>query len=133
MGPEVLSDIFISLSICTLIFGIYYMRSRENMALIERGINPRVKEVVQNTILPSRPYLKYGLFMIGCGVGMLLARIIDVAILPHQMLSDGLLNNAIEDKNKLVYVAFIALGGGLGLVMSYFIERKEWRRQKTGH
>jgi hypothetical protein len=32
-----------------------------------------------------------------------------------------------------VYVAFIALGGGLGLVMSYFIERKEWRRQKTGH
>jgi hypothetical protein len=60
-----------------MIFGITYIRSRENMAMIEKGLNPRNKDP------RPRPYinLKWGLLLIGAGMGLLLAFIIDNTIL----------------------------------------------------
>ncbi len=62
-----------------MIFGIVYIRSRENMALIEKGLNPRTRDV------RPRPFinLKWGLLLIGSGMGLLLAYIIDNTILKH--------------------------------------------------
>ena len=130
MGPEVLADIFVPLSFFGLIFGIVYVRNRENMALIERGINPRAKPVRPQQEGPY--YLKYALLLIGVGVGMLLGRIIDTTMLPHHLLANGLPDAAVEHRNKLIYFALIAIFGGIGLVIAYFMERKEWAaRQST--
>ena len=62
-----------------MIFGIVYIRSRENMALIEKGLNPRVKD------MRPRPFinLKWGLLLIGSGLGLLFAYIIDNTIIKH--------------------------------------------------
>lgn len=61
-----------------MIFGIVYLKSRENMALIEKGINPK------QTQSRPRPFanLKWGLLFLGCGLGLLTAFIID-SMLPH--------------------------------------------------
>ena len=62
-----------------MIFGIVYIRSRENMALIEKGLNPRTRDV------RPRPFvnLKWGLLLIGSGLGLLFAYIIDSTIIKH--------------------------------------------------
>lgn len=62
-----------------MIFGIVYIRSRENMAMIEKGLNPRLKDV------SPRPFanLKWGLLGIGAGLGLLFAYIIDHTMIDH--------------------------------------------------
>lgn len=100
------------------IFGLYYMRNKENMALIERGINPR--ESYRK--FSSLTYLKYGMLFIGVGLGLLLAYIIDESM-PHKGFHVG------PDRVAL-YFSLIGICGGLGLVISYFIERKEMQRQQ---
>ena len=71
----------IPMVVCTgmfaLIFGVVYIRSRENMAIIEKGMNPRMKDT------RPRPFinLKWGLLLIGSGMGLLLAYMIDYTIL----------------------------------------------------
>ena len=62
-----------------MIFGITYVRSKENMAMIEKGLNPRNKDV------RPRPFinLKWGLLLIGSGFGLLFAYIIDNTMIKH--------------------------------------------------
>ncbi len=175
-----------------MIFGIVYLKSRENLALIEKGINPK-----QNKISP-KPFLnlKWGLLLIGSGLGLLFAFIIDNAILPNHKNSieqkviskntghtidikndsnsnsnsknNGektiIVNEKISDDDKdaideivtkdtsvnkkkrnteisfsssgsddeyvALYFALIAIGGGIGLFISYKIEKKEWLDKK---
>lgn len=95
-------------------FGIYYLRNKENMALIERGINPR--ESYKK--FGSLTYLKYGLLLIGVGLGLLLAYTIDES-LPR-----------VTPERPALYFSLIGICGGLGLVISYFIERKEMQKHQ---
>ncbi len=159
----------------SMIFGIAYLRNRENMALIEKGLNPRNRDV------RPRPFLnlKWGLLLIGSGLGLLFAYIIDNTIIKHDKQGGGVHtsftigghhnpqkikvlikndsskttnddtlsksaaqdqenNNDAEehsitefksgggDDNPAIYIALIAIGGGLGLFFSYRIEKKEW-------
>jgi hypothetical protein len=73
----------IPMVVCTgmfaMIFGIVYVKSRENMALIEKGINPK------QTKYRPRPFvnLKWGLLLLGCGIGLLVAFIIDSMLPDH--------------------------------------------------
>ncbi len=92
-----------------MIFGIVYLRTRENMAMIEKGINP--KEYSQRPA-PFRS-LKTGCLLLGAGIGLLLAYIIAY-------------NMPGTDEHAAIYFALIAIGGGLGLITSYSIEKKEW-------
>ena len=107
----VLAGIIIPLSFFIMIFGIVYLNKREKLAMIERGMDPR-------TYKPqSAPYqnLKWGLLLIGAGVGLLFAFILD-----HSLYS-----NLDEDSVPPLYFALIAIFGGLGLFLSYRIEKKE--------
>lgn len=91
-----------------MIFGLVYLIKRENLAMIEKGMNPKVYR--------PAPYsaLKYGLLLVGSGIGLLLAYIIDIA------------STAIDgEENATIYFALIAIFGGLGLIVSYRIEKKE--------
>jgi hypothetical protein len=112
MGPTILVDLFVPLSFFALIFGIFYIRNRENMALIERGINPRVKEPTNN----SQSTLKYGLLLLGCGLGLLAATLIET-YLPAQKLVDA-------EEHPALYFSLIAIGGGLGLVVAHLLEQR---------
>jgi uncharacterized protein DUF6249 len=113
--------------VCTgmfaLIFGIVYIRSRENMALIERGMNPR------NATTGPRPfvYLKYGLLLVGSGFGLLAAYFIDCNV-SHTAVTPG--GQVYYKENPAIYFALIAIGGGLGLIVSFLIEKKYWLDRK---
>jgi hypothetical protein len=130
---ENLVPIFVMLGMFLLIFGIFYIRSRENMALIERGMNPR-----QETPRPRYfQTLKYGLLILGSGVGLMLAYVLDVVAMGHKETMEKVVNgehtywSTVSDtREPIIYFALIAIGGGLGLFLSYKAEQKEWKAKK---
>lgn len=118
-GGEVLIPIFVCLGFFATVFGIVYMYKRENLAMIEKGMNPKEYRPI--------PYknLKWGLLLIGAGAGLLLAYLLDVTLL------DSLNHASYDDDNPAIYFALIAIGGGLGLVTSYKIEKRELLDKKA--
>lgn len=120
MGPEVIVATLVPLSICALIFGIVYTRNKENMALIERGINPRISDPRPRHFVN----LKWGLLLAGAGLGLLIAFFIDESTARWITTSAG---DKYKDDNPAIYFSLIAIGGGIGLVLSYFIEKKHWK------
>lgn len=80
------------------------------MAMIERGMDPRRYRP------QSAPYqnLKWGLLLIGAGLGLFLAYVLDRTAFKSTV-----------DDNEAIYFALIAIFGGLGLLISYVIEKKE--------
>lgn len=99
--------ITIALGAFMMIWGIRYLENRENMAMIERGMEP----VKRRTADPSRT-LRNGLMFIGAGLGLLLAIIFTKSF-------------NLEDGEKTgVYFGMIAIFGGLGMLAAYIYERK---------
>jgi hypothetical protein len=116
MGAEelgVLIPILVPISMFTMVFGIVYLRNRERMAMIERGMDPRLnkpKSSGYNTIA-----LTWGLLLIGAGVGLFLAYLLDHTVFKTFNTED----------NPAIYFALIAIFGGAGLFLSYRIEKKD--------
>jgi hypothetical protein len=110
-GAEVLIPIVIFAGGFAMIFGIVYLRTRENMAMIDKGMNPKR---YANLPAPFRS-LKLGLLLAGAGAGLLLAYIID-----H--------NTDTAHRPEPIYFGLIAIGGGLGLIGSYAMEKKVWEK-----
>ena len=110
-GAEVLVPITLFAGGFAMIFGIVYLKTRENLAMVEKGMNPK-----QKYYRPA-PYrnLKWGLLLIGAGLGLLTAYI----------LSEYVLIPRHNDDNPAIYFSLIAIGGGLGLISSYRVEKKE--------
>ena len=102
-----LAGILIPMSFFALVFGIVYMMKKENLAMIEKGMNPK------ETKPRPAPYrnLKWGLLLIGAGSGLTLAYFITQFVL-H-----------VDD--PALWFGFIFIGGGVGLVLSYRVEKKE--------
>ncbi len=122
-GPEVLIPLTMFAGGFATIFGIYYLKTRQNLAMIEKNMNP--KEFV-NRPAPYRN-LKWALLLIGAGIGLFLAYLLDNYVLYQQ--THG---HYDDDRNVPVYFALIAIGGGLGLFGSYRIEKKWWDENKNG-
>jgi hypothetical protein len=97
----------ITLGFFLLTFGIVYMNKRENLAMIEKGMNPKDP--------PNRPVtnrsLKWGLLLVGGGIGLLVAYFINIYV--------------TKDENPALWFALLAIGGGAGLVRYYSIEKGE--------
>ncbi|AEW00775.1 hypothetical protein A4D02_12525 [Niastella koreensis] len=111
MNKDVMVFVWLILSILglfILIFGVRYLISRENLAMLEKGMNPKDK------VHRPAPYanLKWGLLLFGAGAGLAIAYSITQYIL-HDYDSPAL------------WFAFVAMGGGAGLIYSYRIEKKE--------
>lgn len=106
----VMCGIIVSLGFFAMIFGIVYLAKRERMAMIERGMDPRRYKQT------SAPYqnLKWGLLLIGAGVGLFLAFILDRTLFA-----------STRYENEAIYFALIAICGGGGLFASFRIEKKE--------
>jgi Trk-type K+ transport system membrane component len=100
--------IVVSLGAFTMVWGIRYLENKENMAMIERGIEPTKRRRQAD---PSRT-LRNALLFIGAGIGLLLA------IFFSRMLSLS------EDESAGIFFALIAIFGGLGMLGAYLYERK---------
>lgn len=105
-----------------MVFGIYYLKTRQNLAMIEKGMNP--KEFANR----PAPYknLKWALLLIGAGAGLFLAYVLDNYVLSNS--ADIARNH--DGKNVPIYFSLIAIGGGLGLFGSYKMEKKWWDDNK---
>jgi len=111
--------VVITLFICTtaLVFGLRYMTNKERMGMIERGIDPGLQKA---RVAAPTPFLslKFGLLMVGLGLGLIVA----IFIVQNMSVS--------QEAASAVFFGFIFLFGGLGLVISYAIEKKWLDRQK---
>ncbi len=124
MGPDQLVFFWLilsSLALCALLFGIRYFNNRENMAMIEKGLDPKLKQ--ERRPAPFRN-LKWGLLLVGSGIGLFLAYLLDNTLLYG--MQHRIPNEFDHDANVPIYFALIAIGGGIGLIMSYRIERKHF-------
>jgi hypothetical protein len=90
------------------------------MAMIEKGLDPKLK--LERRPAPFRN-LKWGLLLVGSGLGLFLAYILDNFVLLS--VRTHFRNGANDDVNVPIYFALIAIGGGIGLILSYKIERKQ--------
>ncbi|WP_428328023.1 DUF6249 domain-containing protein [Mucilaginibacter sp.] len=106
----VMVAILVPLALFAMIFGIVYLGKRERMAMIERGMDPRRYKP------QSAPFqnLKWGLLLIGAGLGLFFAYLLDRTVFVKT-----------QDDNEAIYFALIAIFGGIGLFLSYLIEKKE--------
>jgi hypothetical protein len=114
MGAEILVPITISLGAFAMVFGLRYLANKENTAMIQQGMDPKL-----NRPQPA-PYrsLKWGLLLMGAGIGLFMAYYLDHTVFSANLAKD-------DDANVPVYFALISIGGGLGLFISYLIEKKE--------
>lgn len=107
--PGELIPILTSLGLFALIFGIVYMNKKENLAMIDKGMDPK-----QRAVRGPEPfkYLKWGLLLLGSGIGLVVAFLVDDLLLsshePHPL-----------------YFGLVGIGGGIGLIISYKMEMKE--------
>jgi hypothetical protein len=97
-----------------MIFGIRYLVNRENMAMIERGMDPRSVRRRRDDS-PSKT-LKDSLLFIGAGIGLLLS----VWVTSSYDLHGG--------TNTAIYFGLISIFGGAGMLGAYLYERKYGRK-----
>jgi uncharacterized membrane protein HdeD (DUF308 family) len=91
-----------------MIFGIRYLINKEKMAMIERGMDPGINRAAPKPFLS----LKFGLLMVGLGIGLLLALFV-------------VLQARLDDEEAVpVYFGLLSVFGGIGLIVSYIIEKK---------
>jgi len=102
-----LVPIFIFLGAFAMIYGLRYFTNKENMAMIERGVNLPMRK--------NNPFwaLKLGLLLMGCGLGLFFA----------MMLQNYAFQNI--EHAEVIYFSLIGVGGGLGLLISYLVETKK--------
>lgn len=101
--------VIISLGFFTLVYGIVHLniRKKERLMLIQAGLDP---ETYEKNTKPSLTSVKLGMLLVAVGLGILLANIITKF---NVMDSDA------------AYFSLVFLFGGISLLVSYFLERKQ--------
>ena len=110
-----------------MVFGIVYLRTRQNLSMIEKGMNPK-----QFANRPA-PYknLKWSLLLTGAGIGLFLAYVLDNFV--FYGVNTNRYGHHNDGQNVPIYFALIAIGGGLGLFGSYKMEKKWWDENKESN
>ncbi len=97
-----------------MVFGIRYLSNKEKMAMIERGIDPGVNKATPKPFLS----LKFGLLLVGLGLGLLVALFTVRGVFGSEM------THGEEGQSVAIYFGCIGIFGGFGLITSYFVEKK---------
>ncbi len=99
-----------------IIFGFIYgivalgVRRKERMVMLEKGADPSVF----NDLKPGMAGIRYGLLLIGVAVGILVGNILDATTVLEEEVS---------------YFSMIFLFGGIALVISYFLEKYQGKKE----
>ena len=109
---EVLVPIVLFICTAGAIFGLRYMTNKERMAIIEKGLDINFNKNQANPFTA----LKFGLLLIGSGLGLFLAFILDQLVFVQ----------ANHQETTAIYFSLIAIFGGLGLFITYLIEKKDY-------
>lgn len=111
-GPEILIPITLFISFFAMVFSLRYFSNRERMAMIQNGMDPGLQRA------QPQPYvvLKWGLLLMGAGIGLFLAYLLDNTALNFK---------GSHGDSAAIYFSLIGIFGGLGLFISYLIEKKE--------
>lgn len=97
--------------VLSVIFGFIYaviyiqVRKKERLAMLEKGADPSIFNVEQRPV----SYLKYGIFLVGIAIGILLGNVLEVSTTLQPVVA---------------YFSMIFFFGGLGLILSHIIEKK---------
>lgn len=106
-----------AISIFATLFAIRYLKNKENMSLIEKGINPNAEDGTPKARPKPFASLRIGLPLIGAGLGLLIASIVDF--------------NTTPDKDIVgIYFGLIIAFSGLGFYQSYRTEMKWWKEDE---
>lgn len=111
---EVLVPITLFISTFAMIFGIRYFSNKEKMAMIERGIDPGINKATPKPFIS----LKFGLLLVGVGLGLL------VALFTVRGVFGNAMTKGEQGQAVAVYFGCLGIFGGLGLILSYFVEKK---------
>ena len=99
------------LSIVVMIIFIRKYSNDERMAMIEKGVEANIFNRKTN----AYPNLRYGLLLVGAGLGLLIG---------------ALLANARIIEEPAAYFSMLFIFGGLGLFLSYFLEKRAAEKDK---
>lgn len=106
MDPVItLIPIVTVISIVVMIIFIRKFTNDERMAMIEKGVEANIFNRKTN----AYPNLRYGLLLVGAGLGLLVG---------------ALFANTRMIDEEASYFSMLFIFGGLGLFLSYFIEKK---------
>lgn len=109
---EMLIPIVAIISIVVVIIFIRKFIHSERMLMIQNGgVEANIFKMKPNVYLN----LRYGLLFIGAGLGLLIG---------------GLLDNARIMEEEAAYFSMILIFGGLGLCVSYILEKRAERKKK---
>lgn len=102
-----LTPIFVLLIIFGFIYAIIALniRRKERMALLEKGADPAI---FQEPKMEKQTSLRYGLFMIGLAIGILMGNVLEVTT---------------QLGPEASYFSMVFLFGGSALVLSHFLGR----------
>ncbi|MFZ4102297.1 MAG: DUF6249 domain-containing protein [Sphingobacterium thalpophilum] len=110
----ILVPILLGLGLLAALFGIRYLQNKENMLMIQNGIDPGLRRPKGKSYIN----LTWGLLLMGAGIGLFLAYLLDNTVFNFDR------PNRDEDANVAIYFALIAIFGGLGLLISHVLEKK---------
>lgn len=112
--PGELIPILLGLGLFALLLGLRYLQNKETMALIQNGMDPKLSKAT------PQPYknLKWGLLILGSGLGLFIAFLLNQSIFNE---TDGMQRH---HNNAIIYFAMLGIFGGLGLIVSFIIEKK---------
>ena len=102
----------IPVSVFLMVIILRYFENRENMAMIERGMDPQTNKKTRRRNLDPSQTIKNGMMFVGAGIGLLLAIVMTTTF------------NMEDGDGAGVFFALIAIFGGLGMLGAYFYERK---------
>ena len=105
----------------SLAFANNYMRSRERLEMISRGmdVSAMTNNVNDNFPKRKRSPLRVGMMVFGAGIGLLLAYVLCLSMAIN------------EEDRPVVYGGFVATFVGLGMIISHLVEKKD--AQDTGN
>lgn len=122
-----------------IVFGVIYKLfelfagRRERMMLIEKLGDKLTPETFKHGIVYRPSLFSFGGLRVGClllgiGVGLLVGYGLVYATQPEYFMEAP--SRVVENTVSVIYGASVLLGGGLGLVISYLIEKKQLDKEK---
>jgi uncharacterized membrane protein len=107
-----LIPIFLVLGLFTMIVFLRFFKNVERMKMIEKGMDPKdlnwspeeYKKYLQDSAWSKGATLKAGLLALGAGIGLITAAANETTF------------------GDIGYSAFVLIGGGIGLIVSYIIQ-----------